>query len=75
YFKSLKIKYRAYEADNPTALQSALQDIDAREKNVIQYSINIPGHDYARDLIMLALGLSLLLFMVKNLRVHSWKTA
>lgn len=75
YFKSLKIKYRAYEADNPTALQSALQDIDAREKNVIQYSINIPGHDYTRDLIMLALGLSLLLFMVKNLRVHSWKTA
>ena len=75
YFKSLKIKYRAYEADNPTALQSALQDIDAREKNVIQYAVNMPGHDYARDLILLALGLCLLLFIVKNLRVHSWKTA
>lgn len=75
YFKSLKIKYRAYEADNPTALQSALQDIDAREKNVIQYAVNMPGHDYTRDLILLALGLCLLLFIVKNLRVHSWKTA
>lgn len=75
YFKSLKIKYRAYEADNPTALQSALQDIDAREKNVIQYAVSIPGHDYARDLIVLALGLSVLLLIVKNLRVHSWKTA
>jgi mxaC protein len=75
YFKSLKIKYRAYEADNPTALQSALRDIDAREKNVIQYAVNMPGHDYARDLIQLALGLCVLLFIVKNLRVHSWKTA
>jgi len=75
YFTSLKIKYRAYEADNPTALQSALQDIDAREKNVIQYAVNMPGHDYTRDLILLALGLCLLLFIVKNLRVHSWKTA
>lgn len=75
YFKSLKIKYRAYEADNPTALQSALQDIDAREKNVIQYAVNMPGHDYTRDLILLALGLCVLLFIVKNLRVHSWKTA
>lgn len=75
YFKSLKIKYRAYEADNPTALQSALQDIDAREKNVIQYAVNMPGHDYTRDLILLALSLCVLLFIVKNLRVHSWKTA
>ncbi|MGJ0533039.1 MAG: vWA domain-containing protein [Methylocystis sp.] len=75
YLKSLKIKYRAYEADNPTALQSALRDIDAREKNVIQYAVSMPGHDYARDLILLALGLCVLLFIVKNLRVNSWKTA
>lgn len=32
YFKSLKIKYKAFEADNPTALQSALQYIDSKEK-------------------------------------------
>jgi hypothetical protein len=75
YFKSLKIKYRAYEADNPTALQSALQDIDAREKNVIQYAVSIPGHDYARDCIILALVLSIFILIVKNLRVHSWETA
>lgn len=75
YFKSLRIKYKAYEADNPTALQSALQDIDAREKNVIQYAVNIPGHDYARDLIVLALVLSVFILIVKNLRVHSWETA
>ena len=75
YFRSLKIKYKAYEADNPTALQSALQDIDSREKNVIQYSVSIPGHDYVRDLIILALVLSVFILIVKNLRVHSWETA
>jgi mxaC protein len=75
YFKSLKIKYKAYEADNPTALQSALQDIDAREKNVIQYAVSIPGHDYVRDLIILALVLSIFILIVKNLRVYSWETA
>jgi len=75
YFKSLKIKYKAYEADNPTALQSALQDIDSKEKNVIQYDVSIPGHDYARDLVILALLLSVFIIIVKNLRVHSWETA
>ena len=72
YFKSLKIKYKAFEADNPTTLQSALQYIDSKEKNIIQYSVNIPGHDYSKNLILLALVLSLVILIIKNLRVHSW---
>ena len=72
YFKSLKVKYKAFEADNPTTLQSALQYIDAKEKNDIQYTLNIPGHDYSRDFIILALVLSLSLLIVKNLRVNTW---
>lgn len=72
YFKSLKIKYKAFEADNPTTLQSALQYIDSKEKNTIQYSVSMPGHDYSRSLIVLALVLSLLILIIKNLRVYSW---
>lgn len=72
YFKSLKVKYKAFEADNPTALQSALQYIDSKEKKIIQYSVNIPGHDYSRNLIILALVLSIFILIIKNLRVHSW---
>ena len=75
FFASLKTKYKAYEADNPAALQSAIQDIDSREKNAIQYTVTIAGHDYARDFMVLALVLSLLLLIVKNLRVHSWENA
>jgi mxaC protein len=72
YFKSLKIKYKAFEADNPTALQSALQYINSKEKNPIKYSLNIPGHDYSKNLIVIALVLSLLILVIKNLKVHSW---
>lgn len=73
FFKSLKIKYKAYEADNPGALQSAIQDINAREKNKIQYSISIPGHDYSVNFIVMALFLSLSILVAKNLRVYSWQ--
>lgn len=72
YFKSLKIKYKAFEADNPTALQSALQYINSKEKNTIQYTVNISGHDYSNNLLVLALVLSLLILVIKNLKVHSW---
>jgi mxaC protein len=75
YFKSLKIKYKAYEADNPTALQSAIQDIDSREKKTIKYTVTVSGHDYSRDLIVLALVLAIFILTVKNLRVHSWQAA
>ena len=70
FFRSLKIKYKAFEADNATALESALREIDAKEKNVIQYAIMIPGHDYAKDLILLALLLGLGLVLVKHIRMY-----
>ena len=71
YFKSLKIKYKAFEADNPTTLQSALQDIDSKEKNMIQYSVTIPGHDYSTNFITLALILSVCILLIKNLKVRT----
>jgi mxaC protein len=72
FFKSIKIKYKAFEADNPATLQSALQYIDSKEKNIIQYSVNIPGHDYSRDLIGFALILGVFILIFKNLKVYSW---
>ena len=70
FFKSLKIKYKAFEADNATALESALREIDAKEKNVIQYAVMIPGRDYGRDLIVIGLSLGLLILMIKNIRIY-----
>ncbi|MBF5039081.1 VWA domain-containing protein [Methylophilus sp. 13] len=70
FFQSLNIKYKAFEADNATALESALREIDAKEKNLIQYDIMIPGHDYARDLIIVALLLGLALLLIKQIKVY-----
>lgn len=70
YFESLKLKYNAYEADNPETLQSAIEDIDAREKNKITYTETIAGYDYSRIFIILAFILVLLILGIKNLRIN-----
>ena len=36
YFQALGLTYKAYEADNPETLQSAISDINAREKKAIK---------------------------------------
>ena len=73
YFKSLNIKYQAYEADNPDTLQSAIQDIGKRENKTIRYPITIPGHNFSQDFAVLALVLGCLVLLLKNLRIYSWK--
>lgn len=71
FFRTLNIKYRAYEADNANALQSAINDIDSREKRAIKYSMSTPGHDYSTDLIMVDLVLGLMLLAARNLRLYA----
>lgn len=75
FFGNMKVNYKAYEADNPTALQSAIQDINVREKKKIRYVISVPGHDYSVELIWISIFLSSTLLVAKNLRVYSWKSA
>lgn len=70
YFKSLGLKYNAYEAEDADSLQSAIRDIDLREKKAIRYTETIAGYDYSRVFIMIALMLGFLLLAIKNLRIH-----
>ena len=70
YFQALGLKYNAYEAEDADSLQSAIRDIDSREKKAIQYTETIAGYDYSRVFIMIALILGLLLLTIKNLRIH-----
>ena len=70
YFQALNLTYKAYEADNPETLQSAISDINAREKKIIKYTEIIAGYDYSRVFIIIALILGLLLLAIKNLRIH-----
>lgn len=70
YFQSLNLKYKAYEADNPETLQSAIKDIDAREKKAIKYTESIAGYDYSKVFIVMAMLLGIAILIIKNLRVH-----
>lgn len=70
YFQGLGLKYNAYEAEDAESLQSAIRDIDSREKKTIKYTETIAGYDYSRVFIIIALVLGLLLLAIKNLRIH-----
>lgn len=70
YFQALGLTYKAYEAEDTESLQSAISDIDSREKKAIKYTETIAGYDYSRVFIIIALILGLLILVIKNLRIH-----
>ncbi len=73
YFQSLGIPYRAYEAQNPAALQRAVADLDQLERWPLRTSELLPSKDlsvyaYALSLMMLAL-----LIVAKLFEVRIWR--
>lgn len=70
YFQSLGLTYKAYEAEDAESLQSAIRDIDSREKKTIKYTETIAGYDYSRVFIIVALVLGVLILITKNLTIN-----
>jgi mxaC protein len=73
FFQTLKTKYQAYEAEDPKTLQSAIQDINLRERKPIRYMEKIPGRDYSSFFISVAAALIALLLLIKVLGISAWK--
>ena len=69
----LKEKFSAYEAEDPKTLQSAIQDINLRERNPIRYFEKIPGRNYSPLFIILAMLLISLLLFIKILSINAWR--
>ena len=69
FFKSLKTEYKAYEAENPDALSSAIADIDQKEKKPIKIERDIPGKNYNPSILKLLLALIVSLITIKNIKV------
>lgn len=62
FFQSLRIPYRAYEAENADAVKAAIEDIGKLEQTPIVYTERIPQYDLSRwayALAALAQGLLL----------------
>jgi mxaC protein len=72
YFESLGVPYHAYEAENPTALQKAIDDLDRLENLPIVYRDTMPRRDLAPWAYGLALACVLVLLGANLLEVKRW---
>lgn len=73
FFKTFRSPFKAYEAEDPKSLETAINDINLKEKKPIIYTEKIPGQDYSVPLIILTLILSGLLLILKLLEVRASK--
>jgi mxaC protein len=73
FFLTLKTKYQAYEAEDPKTLQSAIQDINLREKKSIRYVEQIPGRDYSHHFTIAAVLLIFVLIVIQHMGIKSWQ--
>jgi mxaC protein len=72
FFSSLPTPYRAYEAESPQALQSAIADVGRLENLPIHYRERLPREDLATVPYALAFVASLLLLGATVLEVRKW---
>jgi len=69
FFQSLNTEYKAYDAENPDALSSAIADIDQKEKKPIKIERDIPGKNYNPSILKLLFVLIVSLIAIKNIKV------
>lgn len=75
FFKTLKTSFNAYEADDPSSLAKAIEDINQKEKKPISYLEKIPGKNFTRHCFAIAALMIALLLGVKYLEVRTWHSA
>ena len=72
FFRAIGTPYRAYEAENPQALERAMEDVNRLENFPIRYREVLAPRDLSRRLYVLALMLSLALLAAKGLEIERW---
>lgn len=72
FFKTMKTPFNAYEAEDPKTLQTAIEDINRKEKKPIKYLEKIPGKDLSNLCFILAACMIALLLGVKYVEVKTW---
>ncbi len=73
FFQTLDTKYKAYEADDPKTLQSAIDDINLQELQPITYIEKTPGYDYTPLFTYIAILLISVLILIKHFSFQSWR--
>lgn len=70
FFQTLKVPYRAFEAENPQAVADAITEIDKLERNPIRYEERIPEKDLSWLAYAVAAAGLLLLLLAKLAEVR-----
>jgi mxaC protein len=70
FFQSLKVPYRAFEAENPQAVADAITEIDKLERNPIRYQERIPERQLSKFAYALAIAGLLALLIAKLAEVR-----
>jgi len=73
FFESLGTPYRAYEAENPQALQRAIEDVDRLENLPINYLDTVPRRDLSAWGYGLALGCVLVALGANFAEIRRWR--
>lgn len=72
FFSGLNLPYRAFAAENPSALQEAISEVSKLQNLPIQYTDIIPKRDLSGWCYGIAAFLLLLLTMAKASEVQQW---
>jgi mxaC protein len=72
FFRSMGTPYRAYEAENPDALQRAIADVSRLENLPIRYTETLPREDLGQYCYGLALAATMGLMALSIIRVQRW---
>ena len=72
YFQELGVSYRAFEADNPEAMQHAIAEVEQLENLPLHYLEKLPKRDSSGEFYGTALFFVLLLIAGKAVEIKSW---
>ena len=72
FFSGMGIPYRAYEAENPEALEKSIEDVNHLERLPIQFTEVLPRRDLSQLCYGAAFACTLLLLAFKFMEVRRW---
>jgi mxaC protein len=72
YFQTLQVPYQAFEADNPQAMQAAINAIDKLENRPLLYRQKLPRQELSSYCYAAALACLLVLLVFQCLEIKAW---
>lgn len=72
YFESLEVPYRAFEAENPNAMEKAIAEVERLENLPLPYREKLPREDLSGRFFGAALALLALLIGARAVEVKTW---